>query len=237
MISPLTLNESTDEGAALKIQYHSDRTRVKICGLTRAEDALIAVDLGADAIGLVFYPGSPRYVGPAKACAIVDQLPAFVTTVGLFVDADPEWVRQTLERVPVDLIQFHGNEPPEYCRSFGRPWIKAFRMNPCLDIGAAIPQYAGARGFLVDAWHPVAMGGTGETFDWQLLPPGIRSSIILAGGLTDTNVSAALAAVRPYAVDVSSGVEAEKGIKDAGKMAAFFKEVHKFDYRLQTGGS
>lgn len=217
---------------AIENPYPSRRTRVKICGLTRPEDARRAVLLGADAIGLVFYPPSPRHVAIDRARAIVAVLPPFVTVVGLFVDADPAVVRDTLGRVRIDLLQFHGDEAEDDCKIFGRPWIKALRMAPGLDLGAAMDRYPGASGILVDAWHPGAQGGTGERFDWNLLPAGMTSRLILAGGLQPNNVAAALEKVRPYALDVSSGVESAKGIKDAGKMAAFLNEVHHFDYSL-----
>lgn len=214
--------------------YPSRRTRVKICGLTRPGDARDAVLLGADAIGLVFYPPSARYVNPEQAAAIVAALPPFVTVVGLFVDAEPTWVRDILARVRVDLLQFHGDEAPDYCGSFGRTWIKALRMAPGLDLAGTLASYPGAAGFLVDAWHPDAKGGTGERFDWKRVPANLAGRLILAGGLTPDNVLEALRQLRPYALDVSSGVEAAKGIKDAGRMAAFLNTVHHFDYSLHS---
>lgn len=213
----------------MKIPYLSRRTRVKICGFTRPDDAVAAVRLGADAIGLVFYPPSPRHVDLETALAITAALPPFVTVVGLFVDGKAAEVRQVLERVRIDLIQFHGEEEPGYCAGFGKPYIKALRMRPDLDLPAAMAAHEGASGFLLDAWHPDAKGGTGSRFDWNLIPEGKAGSLILAGGLEPGNVGEALRAVRPYAVDVSSGVEAGKGIKDAGKMAAFLKAVQLFD--------
>ena len=214
--------------------YPSRRTRVKICGLTRPEDARNAVLLGADAIGLVFYPPSPRYLEPEQARGITEGLPPFVTVVGLFVDADPARVRDTLNRVRIDLLQFHGDEDPGYCGGFGKPWIKALRMRPGLDLRAAVDRFPGASGFLVDVWHPGAMGGTGQRFDWGLLPADMANSLILAGGLETDNVAEALRLVRPYALDVSSGVEIKKGIKDAAKMAAFLNEVHHFDNSVHS---
>jgi len=187
--------------------------------------------LGGDAIGLVFYKPSPRHVEIDQAQAIVAVLPPFVTVVALFVDAEAAQIRQTLEAVRIDLLQFHGNESPEHCRQFGKPWIKALRVRPDTDLESLMRAHTGASGFLVDAWHPDAMGGTGHRFDWTLLPPGISNQLILAGGLTPENVTEALASVRPYALDVSSGVEAGKGIKDTAKMAAFLNEVYDFDYR------
>lgn len=187
--------------------------------------------LGADAIGLVFYEPSPRHVELDQARAIVAELPPFVTVVGLFVNAEPEQVRQTLDAVRVDLLQFHGDETSAYCGQFGKPWIKALRVQPNMELESEMNDHEGASGFLVDAWHPAAMGGTGHRFDWNLLPTGISHKLILAGGLTPDNVAEALSSVNPYALDVSSGVEAGKGIKDAAKMAAFLNEVYDFDYR------
>ena len=187
--------------------------------------------LGADAIGLVFYAPSPRHVELDQALAIVAELPPFVTVVGLFVNAEPDQVRQTLNAVRVDLLQFHGDETSAYCGQFGKPWIKALRVQPNMHLVSEMNDHEGASGFLVDAWHPAAMGGTGHRFDWNLLPAGISHKLILAGGLTPDNVAEALSSVNPYALDVSSGVEAGKGIKDAAKMAAFLNEVYNFDYR------
>jgi phosphoribosylanthranilate isomerase len=213
----------------VKIPYLSRRTRVKICGFTRPDDAVAAVRLGADAIGLVFYPPSPRHVEIETARVIAGVLPPFVTVVGLFVDDAAKGIREVLERVRIDLIQFHGDEPPEYCAGFGKPYIKALRMRPDLDLAAAMAAHGEASGFLLDAWHPDAKGGTGSRFDWSLIPEDKAGSLILAGGLEPGNVGEALRTARPYAVDVSSGVEARKGIKDAGKMAAFLREVQLFD--------
>lgn len=214
----------------MKIPYLSRKTRVKICGFTRPDDAVAAANLGADAIGLVFYPPSPRHVDVDRAQSIVAALPPFVTVVGLFVDEETAGVQRILERVHIDLIQFHGDEGPDYCAGFGKPYIKALRMRPGLDLPAAMKAHEGASGFLLDAWHPDAKGGTGSRFDWSLIPEDRAGSLILAGGLEPGNVGEALRTVRPYAVDVSSGVEAAKGIKDAGKMAAFLNEVQQFDY-------
>ncbi len=205
------------------------RTRVKICGITRPEDGLAAARLGADAIGLVFYPPSPRAVTPAQAADIVRALPPFVTTVGLFVNATPEAIAEAADAAALDLLQFHGDEPPEACTGHGRPWIKALRMAPELDVAAEARCYAGARGLLLDAYRPGVPGGTGETFDWARIPAGLSLPLILAGGLTPENVAAAVRQVRPWAVDVSGGVEAEKGIKDAAKVAAFIDEVRRVD--------
>jgi len=211
--------------------YPLPRTRVKICGLTRAEDARDAVRFGVDAVGLVFFAGSPRHVTIDLARHVVAEVPAFVTVVALFVDEAADRIREILKAVRVDLLQFHGDEAPEFCGQFGKPWIKAIRMRPGLDLNDVASRFAMAEGILLDAWDPEAQGGTGLTFDWGEIPPEMAERIILAGGLSPTNVAQALAEVGPYAVDVSSGVEAAKGIKDANKMAAFLNEVQEFDYR------
>lgn len=201
------------------------RTRVKICGITRPEDALTAARAGADAIGLVFYPPSPRAVSISQAAEIVRRLPPFVSTVGLFVDALPEAVIEVLQTVPLDLLQFHGEESPEACGRFGRPYIKALRMRPDLDLAAMEQRYHQAVGLLLDSYQPGLPGGTGETFDWERIPDSMRQRIILAGGLSPDNVASAIARIRPYAVDVSGGVEREKGIKDEARISAFMRGV------------
>lgn len=201
------------------------RIRVKICGFTRIEEAVLAAELGADAIGLVFYPPSPRYVRVEKACAIVDALPPFVTTVGLFVDEAPERIEAVLRQVPLDLLQFHGNETPEQCECFERPYIKAIRMVEGVDLEHEARRFHRARGLLLDAWHPRVPGGTGKRFDWQWIPANLPLPVILAGGLTPANVSEAIQTVQPFGVDVSSGVEREKGIKDSDKMSELIEEV------------
>lgn len=199
--------------------------RSKICGITRIEDALAAVDAGADAIGLVFYPPSPRAVSVVQARAIIAALPPFVTTVGLFVNASRCELNETLEAVALDLLQFHGDETPEDCEGYHRPFIKALRVKPGDDIAAACRVYARAGGLLLDAYVPGVPGGTGETFDWSLIPKDLSKPVILAGGLSPDNVAQAIAQVQPYAVDVSGGVELHKGIKDHGKIRAFMKAV------------
>lgn len=201
------------------------RTRVKICGITRAEDALEAARLGADAIGLVFYPPSPRAVTPAQAAEVVRELPPFVTRVGLFVNAEREDIAAAIETAQLDLLQFHGDESPAACRGHGRPWIKALRMAPEMDVAAQMARYPDAQGILLDAWRPGVPGGTGETFDWDRIPAQRPRPLILAGGLAPENVAGAIRRVRPWAVDVSGGVERAKGIKDADRMAAFIREV------------
>jgi len=199
--------------------------RSKICGITRIEDALIAAEAGADAIGLVFYAKSPRAVSIQQARDIVAALPAFVTTVGLFVNASCEELNDVLAGVALDLLQFHGDESPAECESYQRPYIKALRVKPGDDIAQLAAPYAKARGILLDTYVPGVPGGTGAAFDWSLVPSGLSLPVILAGGLSAANVQAAIEQVRPYAVDVSGGVEAGKGIKDAAKIRAFMQAV------------
>ncbi len=200
-------------------------TRVKICGITRIEDAVCAAQQGADAIGLVFYAPSPRAVGIQQAADIVAQLPPFVTTVGLFVDADAAFVQNVIIRVSLDLLQFHGDEPPEYCEQFNKPYMKAIRMRDDLSLESSVLRYENAKALLLDSYQPGIPGGTGTTFDWGRIPDKMQKPIVLAGGLDAGNVAGAIQQTSPYAVDVSGGVEANKGIKDAAKMAAFINEV------------
>jgi len=200
--------------------------RIKICGITRPEDALTAAKAGVDAIGLVFYPKSPRAVTIEQAQAICAVLPPFVSVVALFVDAEHFEVEDVLAVVPVDLLQFHGSEPPAQCQAYSRPYIKAIRMKDDADLADAANQYAMAKGLLVDTFNPDEAGGTGEVFDWDRVPDGLDTPIILAGGLEPANVAAAIKQVNPYAVDVSSGVEMSKGIKDAEKIRAFVTAVN-----------
>lgn len=199
--------------------------RSKICGITRLEDARVAVAAGADAIGFVFYAKSPRAVTIEQAQAIIAQLPPFVTTVGLFVDMPREQLSQLLEQVPLDLLQFHGDETPEQCEGFARPYIKALRVQAGDDIALRIAAYTSASGVLLDTFVSGVPGGTGQAFDWSLVPQGLEMPIILAGGLTPDNVQAAIRQVEPYAVDVSGGVEASKGLKDSSKVQAFVHAV------------
>lgn len=207
-------------------------TRVKICGITRVEDALAAARQGAHAIGLVFYERSPRHLSIAQAAQLAAVLPPFVTTVGLFVDAEPAFVREALAAVPLDLLQFHGDESPEYCAQFGRPYLKAIRVKAGVDLLQCAARFSTARALLLDAYVAGVPGGTGATFDWELIPGNLPLPVILSGGLDPENVAAAIERVRPYAVDVSSGVEAAKGIKDAAKVAAFINEVKQIDVQL-----
>lgn len=201
------------------------RTRIKICGITRAEDARVAAQLGADAIGLVFYPPSPRNIGLDLAHAIISAIPPFVTVVGLFVDPSADQVESVLRRCPLDLLQFHGDEAPDFCGAFGLPYLKAARVRADADLVQYLSPYVAAQGWLLDAYHDQLYGGTGASFDWKLIPRDLARPVILSGGLTPENVGAAVRQVRPWAVDVSSGVEAAKGIKDAAKIAAFITGV------------
>ena len=201
--------------------------RSKICGITRVEDALAAAQAGADAIGLVFYAKSPRAVNVQQAREIIAALPPFVTTVGLFVNASRCELNETLDAVPLDLLQFHGDETPADCEGFNRPWIKALRVRPGEDVEAQCKRYAKASGILLDTYVAGVPGGTGEAFDWALVPAHLSKPIILAGGLSPDNVGAAIAQVRPYAVDVSGGVEQAKGIKDAARIDAFLDAVRR----------
>jgi phosphoribosylanthranilate isomerase len=200
--------------------------RVKICGITNATDALHAVAQGADALGFVFYPPSPRYIEPAEAAKIIAVLPPFVSSVGLFVDASEAHVRQVLEDTRLDVIQFHGDEEAAFCQRFNRPYIKALRVDgarqTAADVSALAAKYSGARGILLDTYRQGMPGGTGEVFDWALVPADVNN-IVLAGGLTPANVAQAVSKVSPYAVDVSGGVESSHGVKDAAKVTQFIK--------------
>ncbi len=204
-------------------------TAIKICGITRAEDALAAAHAGAHAIGLVFYAGSPRHVSATQGAVLMRVLPPFVSSVGLFVNAQAGEVARILAAARVDLLQFHGDETPAYCRQFGVPYLKALRVRPGMDLLQCARDYHDAKALLLDAFVEGTHGGTGATFDWALIPQKLPLPVILSGGLTPTNVSAAIRAVRPWAVDVSSGVEQAKGIKDAAKIAAFVTGVRNAD--------
>ena len=203
------------------------RTRVKICGITRPDDAAHAAGLGVDAIGMVFYEPSPRYVSHTTARTIAESLPPFVTSVGLFVDAPAEEVFETLKVVRLDLLQFHGEESAEYCEQFGVSYIKALRMREDVNVTAFAQEHPNAAGILLDTYQQGVAGGTGQTFDWKMIPDDVPLPLILAGGLGADNVAQAISHVHPYAVDVSGGVEASKGLKDHQKMTEFVKEVNR----------
>jgi phosphoribosylanthranilate isomerase len=204
------------------------RTRIKICGITREEDLRAAVDLGADALGFVFFPPSPRFVDGVRAGILAQQVPPFVTRVGLFVNAEVASVRSTLAAVPLDLLQFHGDEDAAYCQQFGLPYIKAARVRPGLDLLEYAALFPAARALLLDAYVD-GYGGAGVSFDWSMIPRHLPLPTILSGGLTPANIGEAIRAVRPSAVDVSSGVEVAKGIKDAVKIAEFIAGVRNAD--------
>jgi phosphoribosylanthranilate isomerase len=203
------------------------RTRVKICGITRAADAKAAADAGADAIGLVFYPPSPRFVSVERAREIRDALPPFVQTVALFVNADAAQVSQVIGRVHPAMLQFHGDEAPDFCAQFGLPFVKACRVKKGVPALEYLRPFSRAAAWLFDS-HVPEYGGVGESFDWSLVPD-TGKPVILSGGLSQTNVAAAIRRVKPWGVDVSSGVETAKGIKDAVKIAAFIAEVRNAD--------
>jgi phosphoribosylanthranilate isomerase len=205
------------------------RTRVKICGITRIQDGIAAAEAGADAIGLVFVAGSPRRVSLEQAAAIRRALPPFVSAVALFVNPDEAEVRRTIDQVRPDLLQFHGEEAAEFCRCFALPYLKAVRVRADTDLLQYAALYADACGLLLDAFSPAAHGGTGERFDWGLIPASLPRPVVLAGGLEPGNVAEAIRQVRPWGVDVSSGVEAAKGIKDPQRLAAFMQEVRNAD--------
>ncbi len=203
------------------------RTRVKICGITRSEDAQAAIAAGADALGFVFYEPSPRAVSIEQAAQVAKDVPAFVTNVALFVNPTEAQVRTVLEQVRIDLIQFHGDEDNDFCRQFNRPFIKAQRVRQTSDVVASCLRFPDALAILLDSYKPGVPGGTGESFNWDLIPETAEKPIILAGGLTSENVAQAIEQVAPFAVDVSGGVEMEKGIKDAQKIQAFLREVYR----------
>ena len=205
------------------------RTRIKICGITRPDDAITAASAGADAIGLVFYPPSPRSVSIVDANNIVEVLPPFVASVGLFVNPTKTEVESVLSACRIDVIQFHGEESREFCKQFGRPYLKAARVKAGFDLIKYLQEFSDASGWLLDAFHEDAYGGKGAVFDWRLIPPKLAKPLILSGGLTVHNVAEAVRLVQPWAVDVSSGVEIGKGIKDAKKVATFISEVRNAD--------
>jgi len=206
-----------------------NRTRIKICGITRSQDALDAINLGVDALGLVFVASSPRCVNIEQSKTIVSQLPPFVQTVALFMNNSADEIRQILQAVPLNLLQFHGDETPEFCEQFAMPYIKAVAMGGGLEPLQYAKRYESATGFLLDSHAKGQSGGSGDAFDWQTIPSSFNKSLILAGGLTIENVATAVKQVKPYAVDVSSGVEAAKGVKDHEKMAAFVRGVRQGD--------
>ena len=205
------------------------RTRVKFCGFTRHEDVAHAVALGVDALGFVMWSPSSRSIEHEQLASLTARVPAFATRVGLFVDPSNEAVEQCLPHL--DLLQFHGDETPDFCASFGRPWIKALRMRDAIDLPLEAERYSQAQALLLDAYRPGTPGGTGESFDWSRIPATLAKPVILAGGLSAENVAQAVRQVMPYAVDVSGGIEASRGCKDARKMVAFVRQVALADAR------
>ena len=202
------------------------RVRVKICGITSVQDALTAVKHGADAIGLVFYAPSSRNVSIAQAQEIARQIPAFVSVVGLFVNAEASFVNKVISQVKINLLQFHGDETPVACSQFSLPFIKAIRVKPDTNLIQCAIDFSAAKALLLDTYTEGLMGGTGHVFDWDLIPKQMAKPVILAGGLTADNVAQAIQKVQPYAVDVSGGVEISKGVKDTDKIAAFMQQVY-----------
>jgi len=207
----------------------TERTRVKICGIREPEHARIAAEAGADAIGLVFYGESPRHIDAERAAYVARQLPPYVMTVGLFVNADADSVWAVLDEIPLDLLQFQGDEPPEFCNQFGRPYVRAVRMEKGTDLVEYSSRYSGAKALLLDAHVPGERGGTGRVFDWNVIPREHPVPLILSGGLTAQNVGRAIREVRPWAVDVSSGVESSRGVKDPAKIVEFIRSVKSED--------
>jgi phosphoribosylanthranilate isomerase len=206
-----------------------NRTRVKICGIREPAHARIAAHEGADAIGLVFYPPSPRFVTTDVAARVAAALPPFVAAVGLFVDASEAEIRRVLAEVPLDLLQFQGDEPPDFCARFGKPWLRAVRMEEGTDLLEYARRFSSARALLLDAHSPGTPGGTGLTFDWKAIPADFPMPVILSGGLDAANVGRAVREVRPWAVDVSSGVESSRGVKDSRKIIEFIRSVRRED--------
>lgn len=202
-------------------------TRIKICGIKHRDDALKAVECGADAIGIIFVEKSPRYASLTDARVIAESMPPFVTVVGLFMDADAETIREALKVVPLNLLQFHGDESPEFCDQFDMPYIKVLRMRENVNVVAFAQEYPNAAGILLDTYKKGVGGGTGHAFDWNLIPDNVPLPLILAGGLTPENVALAVETVKPYAVDVSSGVESAPSVKDHSKIEQFIKEVQR----------
>jgi phosphoribosylanthranilate isomerase len=201
------------------------RTRIKICGITRLEDAKASVRAGCDALGFVFYKESPRYIALDAFKVIVKELPPFVTKTGLFVNADPAEIEEAIQSGLVNVLQFHGDETPDFCRQFNFPYIKAVAVSSSVDLIQYAKDFHDAEALLLDAYHEHLKGGTGQTFDWNLIPQSLSKPIVLAGGLTVDNVKEAIKKVKPYAVDVSGGVEESKGIKNSLKIQAFIKET------------
>jgi phosphoribosylanthranilate isomerase len=214
----------------------SARTRIKICGVSRPEDVAAAVDAGADAIGFVFHPGSPRYLTLPQAEALAQALPPYVTPVGLFVNAEPATVAAAVAAIPALVLQFHGDETPAQCAAARRPYLRAARMAPGFDLLDFARRFDEAQGLLLDA-HVEAFGGSGKVFDWSLVPRGVPHRLVLSGGLHAGNVGSGIRELRPWAVDVSSGVESARGVKDAAAIHAFCDAVREADLRIEASVS
>ena len=214
----------------------SARTRIKICGVSRPEDVAAAVDAGADAVGFVFHPGSPRHVTVAQAAALARELPPYVTPVGLFVNAEPSLIAAVAAAIPALVLQFHGDETPAQCAAAGRPYLRAARMAPGFDLLDFARRFGEAQGLLLDA-HVEAFGGSGKVFDWSLVPRGVPHRLVLSGGLHAGNVGSGIRELRPWAVDVSSGVESSRGVKDAAAIHAFCDAVREADLRIEASVS
>ena len=214
----------------------NQRTRIKICGVAREADIAAAVEAGADAVGLVFHPGSPRFVTAERAAQLTRTLPPYVTPVGLFVNAAQAEVERILALVPALVLQFHGDESPEACNAFGRPYLRAARMAPGFDLLDFARRFSEAQGLLLDA-HVEAFGGSGKVFDWSLVPRGVPHRLVLSGGLHAANVGSGIRELRPWAVDVSSGVESARGVKDAAAIHAFCDAVREADLRIEASVS
>ncbi|MCW7552180.1 phosphoribosylanthranilate isomerase [Endozoicomonas gorgoniicola] len=220
-----SLNKQTSLTRQTSLAKKVSKTRIKVCGITSVEDAVAAVDAGADAIGLVFYEKSPRFVSIEQAREIAASVPPFISVVGLFVDAEDEFIQAVLEQVPLTLLQFHGNEPDSWCQRWNRQYIKALRVRPEMSVKQVVAKYPGASGVLLDAYRKGVPGGTGESFDWTLIPDSLEKPVVLAGGLSATNVAEAIKKVSPFAVDVSSGVELKPGVKNHDAVRAFARAV------------
>ena len=212
------------------------RTRIKICGVSRPEDVAAAVVAGADAVGFVFHPGSPRFLTPDRARALAEALPPYVTPVGLFVNAAPATIAEAVAAVPALVLQFHGDETPEECAAAGRPYLRAARMAPGFDLLDFARRFSEAQGLLLDA-HVEAYGGSGKVFDWSLVPRAVPHRLVLSGGLHAGNVGSGIRELRPWAVDVSSGVESARGVKDAAAIHAFCDAVREADLLIEASVS
>ena len=212
------------------------RTRIKICGVSRPEDIAAAVDAGADAVGFVFHPGSPRFVTVAEAAVLAEALPPYVTPVGLVVNAEPALIAAAAAAIPALVLQFHGDETPAQCAAAGRPYLRAARMAPGFDLLDFARRFGEAQGLLLDA-HVEAFGGSGKVFDWSLVPRGVPHRLVLSGGLHAGNVGSGIRELRPWAVDVSSGVESSRGVKDAAAIHAFCDAVREADLRIEASVS